>query len=535
LSSPPAPTGSTAGASAGVGGRRFVRANLAVAAGTLTSRVTGLLRIAALAYAVGTTLLADSFNLANTAPNIVYELLLGGVLSAALTPMLAGHVERRDDAATRAVVGTSISVLVGLTVLAVLAAPLFVRLYVSPSDPAWDDTVFLARLLFPQILFYGLSAIGTSLLNARRSFFAPAWAPVLNNVVAIVVFVWVGRILAGGDLTDGDRTTVLWLLGAGSTLGIVVMAGALWPSLRQERAPIGLLPDWNHPEVRRLLRLSAWTMGYVAANQLAVLVVYRLAWQEGVGALSTYLYAFQFFVLPHGLVAVTLITTLAPELATAHTRGDERTFARQAALGIRLVALLTLPAAVLFLVVPRPILSIFLERGLLGEQSVAELGAALAALAVGLVPFSLYLFALRCFYARGDARTPFVINVVENLLNIVLAVPLTAMLGVEGLALAFALAYALSAGVAVAELHRRLGRWGGHLTAGVTRLVVAAAVATVAAWLGSRLGGDGGLGAVVRVLAAGLLTVVAYLGTLRVLALVSPPGGRRVVAGDASG
>jgi putative peptidoglycan lipid II flippase len=170
----PAAAGPGAGVAAGLGSRRFVRANLSVAAGTLASRVTGLLRIAALAYALGTTLLADAFNLANTAPNIVYELLLGGVLSAALTPMFAGHLEQRDDQATRAVVGTSVSVLVAVTALAVLAAPLFVRLYVSPSDAAWDDTVFLARLLFPQILFYGLSALGTSLLNARRSFFAPA-------------------------------------------------------------------------------------------------------------------------------------------------------------------------------------------------------------------------------------------------------------------------------------------------------------------------------------------------------------------------
>lgn len=510
---------------------RFVRANLSVAAGTLASRVTGLLRIAALAYAVGTTLLADSFNLANTAPNIVYELLLGGVLSAALTPMFAAHVEHRDDAATRAVVGSAVTVLVGVTVLAVLAAPLFVRLYVSPSDAAWDDTVFLARLLFPQILFYGLSALGTSLLNARRSFFAPAWAPVLNNVVAIVVFVWVGRILAGSELAPGDRSTVLWLLGAGSTFGILVMAAVLWPAVRREHAPVGLRPQWQHPEVHRLLRLSGWTVGYVAANQLAVLVVYRLAWQEGVGTLSTYLYAFQFFVLPHGLVAVTLITTLAPELATAFTRGDERAFARQASVGLRLVTLLTLPVAVVLLVVPRPLLSLVLERGLLGAQSVDDLAAALAAFAVGLVPFSIYLFTLRCFFARGDAKTPFVVNVFENLLNVVLAIPLTAALGVEGLALAFALAYALSAGLAVAQLHRVLGRFAAHLTAGMNRLVVAGVVAGVAAWLGARVGTDTGLGALARMIAAGLLTVVGYLGALRLLALVAPPGGRRPAEG----
>jgi putative peptidoglycan lipid II flippase len=176
------------------------------------------------------------------------------------------------------------------------------------------------------------------------------------------------------------------------------------------------------------------------------------------------------------------------------------------------------------------LLSVVLERGLLGSQSVDDLSTALAAFAVGLVPFSIYLFALRCFYARGDARTPFVINLVENILNVALAIPLTAAIGVEGLALAFALAYAVGAGLAVAQLHRVLGRFAAHLTAGMGRLVTAAVVAGVACWIGARVGGDGGFAALFRMIVAGLFTVVAYLVTLRVLALVAPPGSRRRAA-----
>ena len=170
--------------------RRFVRANLVVAAGTGLSRLTGFGRVAALAYALGLTSLTDTYNLANTMPNVVYELLLGGILTTTLVPVFVSHLDHDDEEATDAVVSVAVVVLLALTVVAVLAAPLIVHLY-TLRVPAADqgavrsEATTLARFFLPQIVFYGITSLGIALLNSRRRFAAAAFAPVLNNVIVI--------------------------------------------------------------------------------------------------------------------------------------------------------------------------------------------------------------------------------------------------------------------------------------------------------------------------------------------------------------
>ena len=228
----------------------LLRANVSVGLGTALSRATGLLRWVALAAALGQASLSDAFNLANNSPNAVYELLLGGVLSATLVPVFTAQLEDADDDATNAVVTVAAIALAVLTVVAIVAAPWIVRLLTLSPDESVDAAQLrdvgtdLARLLLPQIFFYGMMALGSALLNARRRFFAPAWAPVLNNIVVIAVFVVVGLELSGEpDLEDAQ--TISWLvptLGLGSTAGIVVMTLALVPALRRARRAAAVPP-----------------------------------------------------------------------------------------------------------------------------------------------------------------------------------------------------------------------------------------------------------------------------------------------------
>ena len=155
--------------------RRFVRANLVVAAGTGLSRLTGFGRVAALAYALGQTSLTDTYNLANTMPNVVYELLLGGILTTTLVPVFVSHLDHDDEEATDAVVSVAVVVLLALTVVAVLAAPLIVHLYtlrVAAADQGAvrSEATTLARFFLPQIVFYGITSLGIALLNSRRRF-----------------------------------------------------------------------------------------------------------------------------------------------------------------------------------------------------------------------------------------------------------------------------------------------------------------------------------------------------------------------------
>jgi putative peptidoglycan lipid II flippase len=505
-------------------GRRsgLARSAVNVGVGTALSRATGLLRVAVLAWAIGITALSDAYNLANVTPNIIYELLLGGVLSAALMPVFTEHLEHDDEDATSAVITVALIALAAITALAVLAAPIIVRLYQPPSTANFNDTVHLARLILPEIFFYGCMALGSAMLNARRRYFAPAWAPILNNLVVIAVCVLVGIIVRSKSATFlgvQDHMAILWLLGVGSTVGIVLMAGALLPAMRRAHVRLRFLPRWRHPGVRKLVRLSGWTMGYVVANQIALLVVYRLARGTGTGGLTTYIYAFTFFQLPHGLLAVSISTTFGPELARYTVRKNNRSFNRTTSLGLRMTTFLVLPASILYLVLGRPLVALLLERGLLRGQSVTLLADTLSWFSVGLVGFSLYLFVLDCFYSRTDARTPFLLNCFENTVNIALAIPLVYWYGVRGLALSFALAYIVSAVVAFVVLVRRVPGFNVPLlTSSLFRFALAGIVMAEITYLVSELvGANRGLGALARAVVGVLVGGGVYFAVLAYL------------------
>jgi putative peptidoglycan lipid II flippase len=502
----------------------LLRANVSVALGTAASRVTGVLRWVALAYALGQASLSDAYNLANNAPNAVYELILGGVLSATLVPVFTAHLEDRDDEATNAVVSVAAIALALLTVVAVLCAPLIVRLLtLSPAEGVdagelRDVGTELARFLLPQIFFYGLMALGSALLNARRRFFAPAWAPVLNNLVVIAVFLVVGWKLAGEPgLNDAERLD--WLvpaLGLGSTLGIAVMTIALVPALVRAGVKLRFRPDWRHPAVRHILALSVWTVGYVVANQVALVVVQNLT-SPGDGDLTAYQLAFVFFQFPHGLLAVSITTTFTPDLARAWHRRDLTAFNDRMSLGLRMLGLLVIPASVGYLVLAKPLVVALLQRGAFDAADATATADALAAFALGLFGFSAYLFVLRGFYAQQNTQIPFWVNLVENALNIVLAVALVGAFGVPGLAAAFAVAYLVSAVVAAVVLDRRIpGLDLPAIGTSLLRLAAAAAAMGVVVWLvTSRVGGTATVSeAAVRTAVGVGVGVGAYVGFL---------------------
>ena len=270
--------------------------------------------------------------------------------------------------------------------------------------------------------------------------------------------------------------------------------------------------------MRRLLSLSAWTLGYVVANQVAVVVVQNLA-QPGSGGLDAYAKAYIFFVLPHGLLAMSIVTTFTPDLARSVQKRDKPAFVERASLGIRLIALLTFPAAAGMFVLRSPLIGMVLQHGKFDEIDTIVTSRALAGFSVGLVGFSVYLFVLRGFYAHGDARTPFVINLVENLVNVLLAFALVDRYGVLGLGLAFAIAYLVSALWALQVMSYKLRGFPIRATlVAFGKMLAAAAVMAEVTWLVSRaVGGNAGLAAVARVTAAGIAGLVAYGVALAVL------------------
>ena len=465
---------------------RVVRSSIPVAVGTALSRLTGFARLAAMAYALGFDRLADSYNLANTTPNIVYELLLGGVLSATLVPIFVDFREKNDDEATSAVVTVVGLALALLTGLGILLAPAVVHLYslrLPDATAAAQQQVAtdLLRMFMPQMLFYGITAIATALLNAHRRYAAPAVTPVLNNLLVTAIFLALPQLTDGPLTLDSVRhdTGTLLLLGFGTTAGIAAMAIPLIPAVM--RVGIRLRPVFNlrHPAVIKVLRLSGWTAGYVAVNQVALWVILVLA-NGTKGGVSIYMGAYIFFQLPHGLVAVSLMTTLTPELAETAARRDFTAFRRNFALGLRLMTLVILPASAGLAALAEPLVSMLLQRGALTPAQAAMTADCVALFAVGLLPFSLYLYALRGFYALHDTRTPFVLNCWENGINVAVAIALYPWMGVQGLALSFSVAYGVAAVTTLQTLAKRTDGLGLDLRSRqvIARATVAAAVMT---------------------------------------------------------
>ncbi len=502
---------------------RLLRSNVTVATGTTLSRVTGLLRVMALGYVLGQTALADAYSLANETPNIVYELLLGGVLSATLVPMFSTFDEDGDDDATNVVLTVSVVLMAALTVVAVLAAPLIFGIYSIHVGEDVDPEVFrsvgttLARIFLIQILFYGLVGLANAFLNSRRRFFAAAWSPILPNLIIIVSLLSLPNAgtadWALSDVLTDDRLRLT--LGLGATLGIASMAVVLLPAMGRTGFAFRPRLDLRHPAVGRLLRLSVWTLGFVAANQVSLVVVRNLA-GPGSGDASAYLAAFTFFVLPHGLLAVSIATTFQPELARAVARRERAGFVDQASLGIRMTALLTIPAGVGIFVLRRPLVGALLQRGQFDAVDAANTSSALAGFALGLGAFSVYMFTLRGFYAHKDTRTPFVINVVENAINIGLAFLLVGRYGVLGLGLAFAIAYCISSVWALLVLGYKVPGFSPRAVASsVAPMILAAVLMGEVVWfLSRRVGGDVGLDAAARLVVGTIVGAVVYAALL---------------------
>jgi putative peptidoglycan lipid II flippase len=508
----------------------LLRSNVTVAAGTAVSRITGLARVAVLGIVLSQGPVTDAYDQANGTPNMIYELLLGGVLSATLVPLFTRLHDDDDDEATSAVISVGIVVLAAVTALAVAAAPLIFRMYSLLTSSEVDAGQYheagtlLTRIFLVQIFFYGLNAIGSAVLNARRRFFAAAWAPALSNLVIIVSLLLVPgvvdkRIPQLDDVINNHE--LRWTLGLGATVGIAVMAFALLPALVHARMRFRFNPAFGHPAVRSLRSLSTWALGYVVANQIATIVIRNLL-RGGSGDEDAYTKAFTWFVLPHGLLAVSIATTFLPELSSAIKKRDRETVLDRSSLGIRLIALVTLPAGFGLFVLRRAIVGAAFEHGKFTSANALNTSRALAGFALGLVGFSIYLFVLRVFYAHQDARTPFFINAGENLLNVVLALLFVGRWGLLGLGLSFGLAYLLAALWALQVLHYKLPTFPlQDVIASLWRMGLAALVMAEVVWVVAGLvGANSGSGALLRVVVSTIVGAATYVGVL--LALGSP-------------
>lgn len=467
----------------------LMRHTAVMTVGTTLSRLTGFLRLTAMTATLGVTVssLGSIYTVANLTPNIVYELILGGILTSVFVPVFVDRMESKgwDDARVVAnrVMTLVLVVLVVVAALGALFAEQIIRLYLISSDLPDREAqvqlgIFFLRWFMPQIVFYGVGAVAIGLLQAHRRFAAPMFAPILNNVVVIGTFV--AYAIVRGDRPPrvvGITTAEQTVLAVGTTLGVIAMTVALWPSLRSLGYRLHLRFDWRHEAIRHLVRLAAWVALYVAANQLAYVVIIVLNNRFKAGP-QIYTTAFTVFQLPHAIFAVSIFTAILPGMSERWSAGHPEGVRALVSRGLRDTAVVILPAAVGLLVLAQPISRLLFEHGAATPRDSVEIGRTLQGFATGLLFFSTFQLLTRTFYAMQDTRTPALVNVVAGIVNIGAALAFIELLdlGLPGMALAHATSYAVGVCVLLLLLRRRLGSIGG---ARIARTVAKASVAAI--------------------------------------------------------
>jgi putative peptidoglycan lipid II flippase len=464
-----------------------VRSSGVMALGTLASRTTGFLRTLVLAYVLGVGLVANAYNNANTLPNAIYDLMLGGILTSVVVPLLVNAAKRDADGGEaydqRMFTLTAVA-LFGLTLVATLAASLLVALYAhSFSGAERHLTVIFAYFFIPQIFFYGTSSLAGAILNARGRFAAPMWTPVINNIV--VIFVLLLFIAVGG--TSASAATIssgqIQLLGLGTTLGIVAQTLALIPALRRVGFRWHPRFDFRRDEVAEILRMAGPLLGYIATTQVSFLVVQNVANKaSGVvthDGFSTYSYAWQLFQMPYAIVGISVITALLPRMS-AHAA--ERRFSLVRAdfsQGVRLSSVIVVPSAMVLAVLGAPFAEALFGYGSTSAPDAAYIGMVFGIFSLGLVPYMVFQLQLRVFYALHDSRTPMFIGVAVMITNITASlIALSASPAghvVEGVAAAFGVANLVGAMISWRILARRIhGLDGRVIAASLLRMHLAA-------------------------------------------------------------
>jgi murein biosynthesis integral membrane protein MurJ len=457
----------------------LVRSSGVMAVGTLASRVTGFLRTAVLLYAVGTHDLGNSYNIANTVPNAVYNLALGGILTSVVVPLLVNAAKRdrdRGEAYDQRIFTLGVLALGGITLVATLAAAPIADLYGHGIHNAATHhlTVIFAYFFIPQIFFYGVSSLAGAILNARGRFGAPMWTPVINNVVVILVglafMVTAGLNRTPGNISSGE----IELLGLGTTLGIILQTAALVPSLRGVRFHWRPRFDFRRAELSEIGRMGGWMFGYVLTTQISFLVTTvvandagaRVSQSQAGAGFAAYSNAWQLFQLPYAIVGISVITAMLPRMSAHASSRQYRLVADDFSSATRLASVIVVPAALILAVLGAPLAEGIFGYGSTSAASARYLGEVFAVFSLGLLPYMLFQLLLRVFYAMHDSRTPALIGVAAMAVNIVANVAALAILPpkhvVAGLGAGFGLANLVGTVAAWRVLSRRIGGLDGR-------------------------------------------------------------------------
>lgn len=496
---------------------------------TALSRVTGFVRMWATGFALGVGSLPSAYNIANNIPNMIFEFVAGGILSALFIPtFMEIKAERGEDAAWRFASHVFNLAVFALGIVAVAGT-------LWPGPFIWTQTFresgahaaevrqsaeLLFRFFAIQVVVYGAGMVIQGMLNAQRRYLWPALGPVFNNLVVIAA------LIAYKMLVPTNPELALIVLAAGTTLGVVSMFAVMIPDLI--RGGIRYTPEFglSDPAVRRMLILAVPTIIYVLTNLVGVSFRNASALAVSEGGPSILMYAWTFFQLPYGILAVALATAVFTELADAAGRKDMVALKAHFSTGLRSTGALMIPASALLIALADPLVSLY-RVGAFQAEDVPAVAQALRFWSAGLLFFACMMFVLRTFYSLKDTRTPMLANLALTPVQIGLYLLLSTGvaswkgIGVSGIPIADGVFYLLLFSVLALLMRRRIG---GYDFRGVVstfgRMAVASILGGAVAWgLSAALapGQPGFWGAIVQLAAGGTAGLLVVWGAARLL------------------
>lgn len=449
-----------------------------MALGTIFSRITGFIRSVLAVAVLGTALLADTYNVANTLPYILYNLLVGGALTAIFVPQLIRSFDDDDGghAFASRLVTTISAILLLLVAIGVFFAPTLVRIYAPEFSTQGFETEFrlavaFTRYCLPQIFFLGLFTMLGQVANSRGSFAPLMWAPIANNLVVILIFSLV--LISAPDLALGSiSSTQTQVLGWGTTLGVVIQALILIPVVK--RTGISLRFKFGWQGLGKSFSLAGWTLVYVLISQLGYLVTVNVSTsaavrssQEGLSTgvgYTPFSNAYLVMMLPYSIITISIITALLPHLSKLAIEKRPIEVRDQLIRAIKMVGVVTVPSSVAFLLFG-PIITKVLFVGIDYKDS-TYIGYVLSALGIGLVTFSINLILIRGFNAFEDTRTQILSILLINLISVALSYLFLNTLKSEwitiGLGFAFSVSYIIGLFLTLALLTRHTGKISIH-------------------------------------------------------------------------
>jgi len=516
----------------------ILRSSLIMASGTVFSRFLGIIRAILLAATIGvTTNAADAFGVANQLPNNVYAIIAGGVLNAVLVPQIVkarlhldGGKAYIDRLLTLAIVTFG-----SITVLTTLSAPLLVSLYTNgwSSDQLALATAF-AYWCLPQLFFYGLYSLLGEVLNAKSKFGPYMWAPVLNNIVAIVgmsAFIWQFGLDPTGQqsVSEWTQSQITWLAGS-ATVGVAAQALILLVFWKKMGLSFAFNFSWRGVGLGPAMRTASWTLGMLIVTQIGGIVQTSVASSSidgrgfgsssiAIASVAAMSIAWLIFMLPHSVATVSIATAYFTRMSIHAMEKKFDELKSDLVDGLRTISMISVLATTGLVVLAYPVSRVFV-----GEiPSAIALGNVVIAMVVGLLPFSYVFMIQRAFYSLEDTKTPFLFTIVQVGINAAGSIAVGFL--VEDVWIVVALSLVTSGSIMVQSLlafvlfKRKFGSLGhGQLTFATGKFALAGIVAgsigfaVLQAMGGARPGAFPVLNVIAAVITCGLVgSVIAII------------------------